>query len=305
MNPWFQWVFATPVQFYVGWQFYVGAYKALKGGSANMDVLVALGTSAAYVYSLWESLIGGTHLYYETGAIIITLIVLGKLLEAIAKGRTSEAIKKLMGLQAKTALVIRDGIEQEIAIEDVVVGDIVLVRPGQKIPVDGELVEGISAVDESMITGESIPVDKKAGDTVIGATINKHGSFKFKATKVGKDTALAQIIKVVEDAQGSKAPIQKLADKISGIFVPIVVAIALGTFLIWYFIVGVSFATALAAMIAVLVIACPCALGLATPTSIMVGTGKGAERGILFKGGEHLQNTQRLNTIVLDKTGTN
>ncbi|KXG42931.1 heavy metal translocating P-type ATPase [Tepidibacillus decaturensis] len=304
LNPWFQWVFATPVQFFVGWQFYVGSYKALKNGSANMDVLVALGTSAAYVYSLWEALIGGDKLYYETGAIIITLIVLGKLLEAVAKGRTSEAIKKLMGLQAKTATVIRDGVEQEIAIEEVVVDDIILVRPGQKIPVDGVVVEGNSAVDESMLTGESIPVDKKIGDNVIGATINKHGTFKFKATKVGKDTALAQIIKVVEDAQGSKAPIQKLADKISGIFVPIVVGIAILTFIVWYFVIGVEFAIALAAMIAVLVIACPCALGLATPTSIMVGTGKGAEKGVLFKGGEHLQNTSRLNTIVLDKTGT-
>ncbi|GAB7388416.1 heavy metal translocating P-type ATPase [Bacillaceae bacterium] len=304
MDPWFQWALATPVQFYVGWQFYRGAYKALKNGSANMDVLVALGTTAAYVYSLWETFSGGSHLYYETAAIIITLIVLGKLLEAIAKGRTSEAIKKLMGLQAKTALVIRDGKEQEIPIEDVVVGDVIVVRPGQKIPVDGEVIEGSSSVDESMLTGESIPVDKKVGDTVIGSTINKHGTFKFKATKVGKDTALAQIIKVVEEAQGSKAPIQRLADVISGIFVPIVVVIAVVTFLLWYFVIDAEFAYALAASIAVLVIACPCALGLATPTSIMVGTGKGAEKGILFKGGEHLQNVQKLTTIVLDKTGT-
>lgn len=301
---WFQWLLATPVQFYVGWQFYRGAYKALKNGTANMDVLVALGTSAAYVFSLWETLTGGDQLYYETSAIIITLIVLGKLLEAIAKGRTSEAIKKLMGMQAKTAHVIRDGKEHEIPIEDVVVNDIIVVRPGQKIPVDGEVIEGFSTIDESMLTGESIPVDKKVGDTVIGSTINKHGTFKFKTTKVGKDTALAQIIKVVEDAQGSKAPIQKLADVVSGIFVPIVVVIAIITFFIWYLFVGVEFAYALAASIAVLVIACPCALGLATPTSIMVGTGKGAENGILFKGGEHLQNVQKLNTIVLDKTGT-
>lgn len=304
MNPWFQWFFATPVQFYVGWQFYRGAYKAMKNGSANMDVLVALGTSAAYVYSLWEAVSGGKHLYYETGAIIITLIVLGKLLEAIAKGRTSEAIKKLMGMQAKTALVIRDEIEQEVAIEDVLVDDVIIVRPGQKIPVDGKVIEGSSTVDESMLTGESLPVDKKVEDLVVGSTINKHGTFKFQATKVGKDTALAQIIKVVEEAQGSKAPIQKLADTISGIFVPIVVGIAVLTFLIWYYVVGAAFATALASAIAVLVIACPCALGLATPTSIMVGTGKGAEKGVLFKGGEHLQNVQKLNTIVLDKTGT-
>ena len=304
LNPWFQWIFATPIQFYVGWQFYKGSYKSLKSGSANMDVLIALGTTAAYIYSLWEGFTGGEDLYYETAAIIITLIVLGKLLEAIAKGRTSEAIKKLMGLQAKTALVIRDGEETEIAIEDVTLGDHIIVRPGEKIPVDGKIVEGSSAIDESMLTGESIPVDKKIGDEVIGATLNKNGRIVFEATKVGKDTALAQIIKVVEDAQGSKAPIQKLADKISGVFVPIVVAIAILTFIIWYFVIGVSFVIALSATIAVLVIACPCALGLATPTSIMVGTGKGAEKGVLFKGGEHLQNVQRLNTIVLDKTGT-
>lgn len=304
MNPWFQWIFATPVQFFVGWQFYRGAYKALKNGSANMDVLVALGTSAAYVYSSWEAVSGGRHLYYETGAIIITLIVLGKLLEAIAKGRTSEAIKKLMGLQAKTALVIREGVEQEVAIEDVLVNDLIIVRPGQKISVDGEVIEGSSSVDESMLTGESLPVDKNVGDMVVGSTINKHGTFKFRATKVGKDTALAQIIKVVEEAQGSKAPIQKLADTISGIFVPIVVGIAVLTLVIWYYLIGAEFATALASGIAVLVIACPCALGLATPTSIMVGTGKGAEKGVLFKGGEHLQNVQKVNTIVLDKTGT-
>jgi len=303
-NPWFQFVLATPVQFYVGAQFYSSSYRALKSGSANMDVLVALGTSAAFVYSFWEGLTGGTHLYYETAAIIITLVILGKLLEADAKGRTSEAIKKLMGLQAKTALVIQDGIEKTIPIEELKAGDHVVVRPGEKIPVDGQIIEGSSAVDESMLTGESIPVDKKIGDEVIGATINKNGRIVFEATKVGKDTALAQIIKVVEDAQGSKAPIQRFVDKISAVFVPIVVVISIVSFIIWYLVIGVSFPIALAASIAVLVIACPCALGLATPTSIMVGTGKGAEMGVLFKGGEHLQRVQRLNTIVLDKTGT-
>jgi Cu+-exporting ATPase len=270
LKPWFQFLLATPVQFYVGWRFYSGAYKALRGGSANMDVLVAMGTSAAYFYSLVLTLMGATTgLYYEAAAIIITLIVLGKLLEARAKGQTSEAIKKLMGLQAKTARVIRDGKEEDIPIEDVIVGDVIFVRAGEKIPVDGEIVDGSSTIDESMLTGESMPVSKKVGDSVIGATVNKHGSFKFKATKVGKDTALAQIIKLVEEAQGSKAPIQKLADKISGVFVPIVIGIALLTFAVTWFLVG--FTAALVSAVAVLVIACPCALGLATPTAVMVG----------------------------------
>jgi P-type Cu+ transporter len=311
MNPWVQLALATPVQFYIGKQFYVGAYKALKNKSANMDVLVALGTSAAYIYSLYLSIgtIGksthGIGLYFETSAILITLIILGKLFEAKAKGRSSEAIKKLMGLQAKTAMVLRDGEEKEISLEDVVAGDIIFVKPGEKIPVDGEILEGRSALDESMITGESVPVDKTVGDKVIGATINKNGFIKIKATKVGKDTALAQIIKVVEEAQGSKAPIQRLADSISGIFVPIVVGIAVVTFLVWFFIVEPgNFAEALEKMIAVLVIACPCALGLATPTSIMAGSGRAAEYGILFKGGEHLEMTHRINTVILDKTGT-
>jgi P-type Cu+ transporter len=311
MNPWVQLALATPVQFYIGKQFYVGAYKALRNKSANMDVLVALGTSAAYFYSVYlsiQTLGNGAHsvgLYFETSAILITLIILGKLFEAKAKGRSSEAIKKLMGLQAKTAKVLRDGEELEVPLEDVVTGDILLVKPGEKIPADGEIVEGRSALDESMITGESVPVDKTIGDKVIGATINKNGFIKIKATKVGKDTALAQIIKVVEEAQGSKAPIQRLADNISGIFVPIVVGIAIVTFLVWYF--GVepgNFAEALEKMIAVLVIACPCALGLATPTSIMAGSGRAAEYGILFKGGEHLEMTHRINTVILDKTGT-
>ncbi|WP_404351830.1 heavy metal translocating P-type ATPase [Sutcliffiella horikoshii] len=311
MNPWVQLALATPVQFFIGWQFYTGAYKALKNKSANMDVLVALGTTAAYVYSLYLSIdsIGSdahmVELYFETSAVIITLIILGKLFEVRAKGRSSEAIKKLMGLQAKTALVLRDGREIEIPLEEVLVGDIVSVKPGEKVPVDGEIVEGQSAVDESMLTGESIPVDKKAGDSVYGSTINKNGFLKMKATKVGKETALAQIIRIVEQAQGSKAPIQRLADKISGIFVPIVVGIAILTFLVWYFIVDPgNFAQALVNLIAVLVIACPCALGLATPTSIMAGSGRAAELGILFKGGEHLEQTHRITTVVLDKTGT-
>ncbi|MCG1023987.1 heavy metal translocating P-type ATPase [Sutcliffiella horikoshii] len=311
MNPWVQLALATPVQFFIGWQFYTGAYKALKNKSANMDVLVALGTTAAYVYSLYlsiESIGSGAHmvdLYFETSAVIITLIILGKLFEVRAKGRSSEAIKKLMGLQAKTALVLRDGKEMEVPLEEVLVGDVVSVKPGEKVPVDGEIVEGQSAVDESMLTGESIPVDKKMGDTVYGSTINKNGFLKMKATKVGKETALAQIIRIVEQAQGSKAPIQRLADKISGIFVPIVVGIAILTFLVWYFIVDPgNFAQALVNLIAVLVIACPCALGLATPTSIMAGSGRAAELGILFKGGEHLEQTHRITTVVLDKTGT-
>ncbi len=303
-SSWVQLLLATPVQFVAGWQFYRGAYLNLKHGSANMDVLVAMGTSAAYFYSLVNTFIGGP-LYYETAAVLITLIILGHMLESIAKGRTSEAIKKLMGLQAKTARVIRNGEEMDIPVDTVELGDVIVVRPGEKIPVDGKVIEGTSAVDESMLTGESIPVDKKAGDEVIGATINKHGSFKFEATKVGKDTALAQIIKVVEDAQGSKAPIQKMADIISGYFVPVVVAIAVVTFLIWYFVVTPgNLPVALINFTAVLVIACPCALGLATPTSIMVGTGRGAETGILFKGGEHLEKAHKLNAIVLDKTGT-
>jgi len=305
MNPYLQWALATPVQLVAGWQFYRGAYLALKNGSANMDVLVALGTSAAYLYSIANVLRGVSELYFETSAILITLIIVGKLLEAIAKGRTSEAIKALMGLRAKTARVLRGGQEIDISVEDVQVGDIVIVRPGEKIPVDGMVTEGDSAVDESMLTGESLPVDKKIGDEVIGATINKFGTFQFQATKVGKDTALAQIVRIVEEAQGSKAPIQRFADVVSGYFVPAVVLIALLTFAGWYFFFDPgNFSRALVNFTAVLVIACPCALGLATPTSIMVGTGKGAENGILFKGAEHLENAHRLTTIVLDKTGT-
>ncbi|MET3847412.1 heavy metal translocating P-type ATPase [Paenibacillus sp. OAE614] len=314
MNPWFQLILATPVQFYVGKQFYVGAYKALRNGSANMDVLVSLGTSAAYFYSLyltidWFTAGANAHhgpsLYYETSAILITLVIMGKLFESLAKGRTSEAIKSLMGLQAKTALVVRDGQEITIPVDEVIVGDMVLVRPGDKVPVDGVVLEGTSSVDESMLTGESLPVEKTAGDAVIGATINKNGMLRIKATKVGKETALAQIIKVVEEAQGSKAPIQRVADVISGIFVPIVVGIAVVAFLVWYFLVTPGeFAEALEKAIAILVIACPCALGLATPTSIMAGSGRAAELGILFKGGEHLEQTHKIDAIILDKTGT-
>jgi len=307
------WFLATPVQFYVGWQYYVGAYKALRNKSANMDVLIAMGSSAAYFYSIPVALgLLHGHVYFETAAVIITLIKLGKFLEARAKGRTSEAIKKLMGLRAKTARVIRDGVEAEVSIDSVLVGDIVLVKPGEKIPVDGVVVEGRSAVDESMLTGESLPVEKKQGDAVIGATLNKLGLLKFEATKVGRETALAQIIKLVEDAQGSKAPIQKLADQVSAVFVPAVIALAAITFAGWYFFGPAlpvnadsdNFTRALINMVAVLVIACPCAMGLATPTAVMVGTGKGAEMGVLFKSSEALERAGKVTVVVLDKTGT-
>jgi Cu+-exporting ATPase len=311
MNPWVQLLFATPVQFYVGGPFYVGAYRALRNKSANMDVLVALGTSAAYFYSLAEAVktIGNPHympnLYFETSAVLITLVLVGKYFEARAKGRTTEAISKLLSLQAKEALVLRNGKEVRVPLGQVIVGDTIVVKPGEKIPVDGIVIAGASAVDESMITGESIPVDKKEGDRVIGATINTTGTLTIRAEKVGKDTALANIVKIVEEAQGSKAPIQRMADVISGIFVPIVVGIAVLAFIVWYFFVAPGdLPKALEVAIAVLVIACPCALGLATPTSIMVGTGKGAEHGILFKGGEYLEETHKINAVLLDKTGT-
>jgi P-type Cu+ transporter len=308
---WVNWLFlalATPVQFYVGWDYYVGGFKSLRAGSANMDVLVAMGSSAAYFYSLAVLLLPGIgdHVYFETSALIITLIKLGKMLEARAKGRTSEAIKKLMGLRPKTARVIRPGSEAEIEVpvEAVMLGDLVIVRPGERMPVDGVAVEGRSAVDESMLTGESLPVDKKPGDEIIGGTINKQGLLKFEATRIGAQTALAQIIRLVEEAQGSKAPIQRLVDRVSGVFVPIVIAIAILTFLGWFLIGGVGFTQSMIFMVAVLVIACPCALGLATPTAIMVGTGKGAELGILFKNSEALERAHELTTVVLDKTGT-
>ncbi|MBB6449693.1 heavy metal translocating P-type ATPase [Geomicrobium halophilum] len=277
-----------------------------------MDVLIALGTTVAFLYSIflgWEWFATGQQgmpdLYFEAAAVIITLVVLGKLFEVRAKGRTSQAIEKLLGLQAKTARIIRDGEEMEVAIEEVLVGDVVMVRPGEKVPVDGKIHDGQSAVDESMITGESIPIDKKQGDEIIGSTINKNGLLQIEATKVGKDTALSQIVKVVEEAQGTKPDVQRMADKVSGIFVPIVVLIAIASFLIWYFVIEPGdLRSALVPLITVLVIACPCALGLATSTSIMAGTGRSAENGVLFKGGEHLENTRGINTIVLDKTGT-
>lgn len=299
-NPYFQLILATPVQFVIGSRYYIHAYKALRSKSANMDVLIAMGTSASYFYSLYNVFFGRTsqgmmgNLYFEASAVILTLILLGKYLEAAAKGKTSEAIKKLIGLQAKTARVVREEKERDILIEDVEISDIVVVRPGEKVPVDGVVIEGSSSIDESMLTGESLPVEKKTGDTVIGATINKYGTFKFRATKIGKDTALSQIIKMVEDAQGSKAPIQKIADQVSGIFVPVVIGIALVTFVVWYLVSG-SFNSAIISAVSVLVIACPCSLGLATPTAIMVGTGKGAENGILIKGGEHLETAYKLN----------
>jgi Cu+-exporting ATPase len=302
---------ATPVQFWAGWRFYRGAWAEAKHLRANMDTLIAVGTTAAYAYSLVATFVpsifpeGLAEVYYDTAVIIIALILLGRWLESRAKGQTSEAIKKLMGLQAKTARVLRDGEEIDIPVEEVRAGDIVLVRPGEKIPVDGIVVAGRSSVDQSMITGESLPVSKTEGDEVIGATLNKVGAFQFRATKVGKDTALAQIIKLVQEAQGSKAPIQRLADQISGVFVPGVIGIAIATFVIWY-LLGPQpvFTHALVNFVAVLIIACPCALGLATPTAIMVGTGKGAENGVLIKGGESLETAHKLQAIILDKTGT-
>ena len=306
--PWVNWIFwalATPVQFYTGWDYYTGGWRSLKNRSANMDVLVAMGSSVAYFYSLavllYPSL--GSHVYFETSAVIITLIKLGKMLEAQAKGRTGNAIRKLMGLRPKTATVIRDGKEVEISLAQVQVGDSVVVRPGEKIPVDGVVLEGQSAVDESMLTGEPLPVDKGPGDEVVGATLNTEGRLKFRATKVGKDTALSQIIRLVQEAQGSKAPVQALADRVAAVFVPGVIGIALVTFILWWSLGG-DFVPAMIRLVAVLIIACPCALGLATPTAIMAGTGKGAERGILFKDSEALEKATKLETIVLDKTGT-
>jgi Cu+-exporting ATPase len=307
------WILATPVQFWAGWQFYRGAWGAFRHRNADMNTLIAVGTSAAYLYSVSAILFpsffksGGIEpkVYFDTSAIIITLILLGRVLEARAKGQTSEAIKRLIGLQPKTASVIKEGKEIDIPVAEVLVGDLVIVRPGEKIPVDGIVKEGKSFVDESMITGESIPVDKKAGDEVIGATINKSGSFKFEATKVGKDTALAQIIKLVQEAQGSKAPIQRLTDVIAGYFVPVVISLAILTFVIWFdFGPSPTLTFALMNFVAVMIIACPCALGLATPTAIMVGTGKGAEKGILIQGGESLETAHKINSIVFDKTGT-
>ncbi|MFC1768653.1 heavy metal translocating P-type ATPase [Nanoarchaeota archaeon] len=299
------WFLATPVQFYVGKQFYQGAWAALQNKTSNMDTLIALGTSAAYFFSVFVVLFGfGSHQYFEASAVLITLVVLGKYLEAVAKGKTGEAISKLMKLGAKTATVIKKGKEVKINIDDVVKGDIVIVKPGEKVPVDGVITEGHSSIDESLVTGESIPVEKKKGDTVMSSTINKTGTFRFKATKVGSETTLARIIQLIEDAQTKKAPIQRFADKVSSYFVPIVIAIAITTFLVWFSIVDADVGFALIASVAVLVIACPCALGLATPTAIMVGTGKGARKGILIKGGDALETAHKLKYIVFDKTGT-
>ena len=308
-----QFIIQSPVQFWVGWQFYKGAISAARHRTTNMNTLIAVGTSAAYIYSVIATFFPSVFeikgysasVYFDTAATIIVLILLGRFFEARAKGKTSEAIKKLMGLQAKTARVVRAGTERDILIEELEIGDIVVVRPGEKIPVDGVVKDGYSLVDESMISGESIPVEKKAGDEVVGSTINKTGSFRFEASRIGKDTMLSQIINMVQEAQGSKPPIARLADKIASIFVPAVIGIAAFTFVIWYYFGPVpSFTYAMLNFIAVLIIACPCALGLATPTSIMVGTGKGAENGILIRSGEALETAHKINTVVFDKTGT-
>ncbi|URY17887.1 heavy metal translocating P-type ATPase [Staphylococcus pseudintermedius] len=310
MNGWFQFILATPIQFVLGWQFYVGAYKSLKSKSANMDVLVAMGTSAAYFYSLYLMLThlghsGHVPLYFETSAVLITLILLGKYFEMRAKGHASDAISKLAALQVKDAEVERDGKIEMIAIDDVHVGDIVWVRSGQQIPLDGQVIEGSTTVNEAMLTGESMPVEKNIGDTVIGSTINQTNFIKLQVTHVGEDLVLNQIIKVVEEAQNDKPQIQRLADKISNIFVPTVVVLALLSFIVWFFVVTpFQFTAAFEIFIAVIVIACPCALGLATPTSIMVGSGRATESGILFKTAEALEQAQHVDTIVFDKTGT-
>ena len=310
-HPWLQFLLATPVVVWCGQSFYIGAWKALRRRSANMNTLVALGTGAAYLYSLFLTLFPGSlvaqglavEVYYEASVVIIALLLLGRYFEQRARSHTSDAIRQLMGLQPATARVVRDGVELDLPLAAVVVGDVVVVRPGEKIPVDGEVVSGRSTVEESMITGEPLPVNKGLGDEVIGATINQTGSFQFRASRVGKDTMLAQIVKLVQDAQGSKAPIQKLADQVTGWFVPVVMAIALLTFSIWLYTTG-NLTLALLTTVGVLIIACPCALGLATPTSIMVGTGKGAEHGILIKGADSLEQAHQLDTIVVDKTGT-
>jgi P-type Cu+ transporter len=310
-NAWLQTALTAPVQFWCGKSFYVNTWKAFKHHTATMDTLIALGTSAAYFYSLFVTIFPSflttqgltPEVYYETAAVVITLILLGQLFENRAKGQTSAAIRKLMGLQAKTARIVRDSQEMEVAIAQVQINDIILVRPGEKIPVDGEVVNGSSTVDEAMVTGESIPVKKQPGDEVIGATLNKTGSFEFRATRIGKDTFLAQIVKLVQQAQGSKAPIQRLADQVTGWFVPAVIAVAIATFVLWYNFMG-NITLALITTVGVLIIACPCALGLATPTSILVGTGKGAENGILIKGADSLELAHQIQTIILDKTGT-
>ena len=312
-KPYLLWALATPVQFWAGLQFYRGAWGALKHKTSDMNTLIAVGTSVAYFYSMIAVIFPGLfttgllepHLYFHTSAAIIALILLGRFLEARARGQTSEAIKKLIGMQPKTALAIREGEQREIPVEEVQVGDLILIRPGERVPVDGIVRQGYSSVDESMITGESIPVEKKTGDEVIGATINKTGSLEIEASKVGKDTMLAHIVRMVEEAQGSKAPVQRLADVIASYFVPTVIGIAIVTFIVWYFVgPAPAFTFAFLNFVAVLVIACPCALGLATPTAIMVGTGKGAEHGILIRSGEALERAHQINTVLLDKTGT-
>ena len=301
-SPYFQFVMATPVQFGAGWQFYRGAFSALRAKSSNMDTLIAIGTTAAYAFSVYHTFVSPSHVYYESSAVIITLVLLGRYLEARAKGKTGEAIRKLMQLAPQKTSVLREGAEIQVDTEEVTEDDIVIVRPGERIPVDGIVIQGMSIVDESMLTGESIPVEKGPGSQVIGGTINKHGAFKFRATKVGRDTVLAQILQMVEEAQGSK-PIQRLADKVAAYFVPGVLMIALLTLIIWLIATGDP-GRAVLAFTAVLVIACPCSLGLATPTAIMVGTGRGAESGILIRGAEHLERAHSIDTVVLDKTGT-
>ncbi len=304
---------STPVQFWIGLRFYKTAFTALKHLSTNMNTLITVGTSAAYFYSVIATFLpeiflrGGLkpQIYYDTAAVIITLILFGRFLELRAKGRTSEAIKKLIGLQAKTAKIIREGAEKEVPVDEVIIGDTVIVRPGERVPVDGEIIDGTSAIDESMLTGESIPVDKATGDGVFGGTVNKFGAFRMRATKIGKESTLARIIKLIEEAQGSKAPIQRLADRVASVFVPSVISIAIVTFILWYFLgPEPAFTRAMMNFIAVLIIACPCALGLATPTAIMVGTGRGAENGILIRDAEALENAYKINTVVIDKTGT-
>jgi len=313
-GPWMNWLMlalAAPVQFYVGADFYVGAWKSLRNRSANMDVLVALGSSVAFVYSIavtaaltLGSVSWGEHVYFETAALIITLIKLGKLLEAKAKGEAGRAIRELMALGPETARVVRAGAESEIPVEQVRVGDVLVVRPGERIPVDGIVLDGRSTVDESMLTGESMPVDKSAGAEVIGATLNRTGALRFRATRVGSETALARVVQLVREAQGSKAPIQRLADRVSAVFVPVVIVLAVATMMVWWLWVDAGFTASLVRLVAVLVIACPCALGLATPTAVMVGTGRGARMGVLFRSSAALEHARSVRVIVLDKTGT-
>ncbi|MCL6455020.1 MAG: heavy metal translocating P-type ATPase [Alicyclobacillus sp.] len=304
LNPWIQLTLATQIQFIAGWAFYVGAFKSLRGHSANMDVLVVLGTSAAYFYSTWMVLEGGHHIYFETSAIIITLVLLGKILESKAKSRTSEVLQKLAQLQVKQVHRLIGHDEVEVPVAEVAVGDMLVVRPGEKIPVDGEIVSGETSVDESMLTGEILPIHKEPGDPVYGGTLNQHGAIRMVATRIGGESALGQIIRLVEEAQGSKAPVQRLADTICGIFVPIVMCLSLATFVVWYFVLDYPMSEAVLNTTAVLLAACPCPLGLATPTAIMVGTGRAAQHGIFFKGGEQLETLHKARVILMDKTGT-